>query len=278
MRRAHLLPVAVLLCLASPALLAWSALGHRLVGEIAQRHLQPATGRQVRVLLAGEADPTLAGVADWADALRDADPERFRRTARWHYVNFVSGTCLYDAARDCSGGQCVVGAIQGEQAILADRDRPLSERRDALKFLVHFVADVHQPLHAGGRNDKGGNRYQVSLRTDLPPPIFARDDYADGVMGTNLHAVWDYYILATPRFGAKAYADRIDATRFPAVETSTPARWAEESCRIAQTIYPQGHRMDHVYLQAERPVAERRIHDAAYRLAQLLDATLGAAR
>src|SRR6476659_1569164 len=132
MRRARQMPFAVLLCLASPAVLAWSALGHRLVGEIAQRHRQPSTARPVRDLLAGEPAPTLAGVADWADGLRDEDPARFARTAHWHYVNFQSNTCTYDAARDCSGGRCVVGAIQGEQAILADPSRPLTERRDAL--------------------------------------------------------------------------------------------------------------------------------------------------
>jgi hypothetical protein len=279
MRRVRLLPVAALLCFASPVVLAWSALGHRLVGEIAERRLQPATQRQVRTLLAGEPTPTLAGVADWADDLRDEAPGRFARTARWHYVNFPANTCTYDAARDCGGGQCVVGAIQAEQAILADRSRSLPDRRDALKFLVHLVADVHQPLHAGGRGDKGGNRYQVSLRTDLPPPFFARDRYAGGIMGTNLHAVWDYYILATPRLGANAYADRIDATRDSSVALSAgPARWAEESCRIAQTVYPQGHRMDRNYLDAERPLAERRIRDAGDRLAHLLDATLGGAR
>ena len=278
MRRARLLPVAALLCLASPVVLAWSTLGHRLVGEIAQRHLQPATAHEVGRLLAGEPVPTLAGVSDWADTLRDEDPERFARTARWHYVNLDSTTCTYDAARDCSGGQCVVGAIQGEQAILADRGKPLSQRRDALKFLVHLVADVHQPLHAGGRDDKGGNRYQVSLRTDLPPPFFARDRYAGGIMGTNLHAVWDYYILATPRLETRPYADRIDATRYASLPASGPIRWAEESCRLAQSVYPQGHRMDRNYLDAERPLAERRIHAAAVRLAQLLDATLGGAR
>jgi hypothetical protein len=280
MRRARLLlPVAALLCLASPVGLAWSTLGHRLVGEIAQRHLQPATARAVRLLLAGEPVPTLAGVADWADRLRDEDPARFARTARWHYVNFQPNTCAYDAAHDCAGGQCVVGAIQAEQAILADRGRALSDRRDALKFLVHLVADVHQPLHAGGRNDKGGNRYQVSLRTDLPPPYFARNQYDGGTMGTNLHAVWDYYLLATPKLRTNAYADRIDATRMPSFATTIdPARWAEESCRVAQAIYPQGHRLDHTYLDAERPVAERRIREAAYRLAHLLDVTLGGAR
>ena len=279
MLRARVLPVVALLCLASPTALAWSALGHRLVGEIAGRHLQPSTERQVRRLLADESEATLAGSGDWADHLRDLDPAYFRRTARWHYVNLDARTCSYDAARDCAGGQCVVGAIQAQQAILADRGRPLAERRDALKFLVHLVADLHQPLHASDRNDKGGNRYQVSLRTDLVPTTYGRDRYADGVMGTNLHAVWDYYLLASPRLDAKDYADHIDAVHSPAIaKTRDPAAWAEESCRLARGVYPQGHTLDRGYLDAERPLAERRIRDAAYRLAHLLDSTLGGAR
>ena len=156
---------------------------------------------------------------------------------------------------------------------------PLPERRDALKFLVHLVADVHQPLHAGGRNDKGGNRYQVSLRTDLVPTTYGRDRYADGVMGTNLHAIWDYYVLASPRLAATAYADRIDAVHSPTIaKTRDPIAWAEESCRLARGVYPQAHTLDRDYLDAERPLAERRIRDAAYRLAHLLDSTLGGAR
>ena len=166
--------LALLLLLAgSPAAQAWSALGHRLVGELAQRHLAPATQREVARLLAGAPDPTLAGIADWADDLRDSNPPRFRATARWHYVN-LGPDCDYLPPRDCAGGQCVVAAIARQQAILADRSQPVPDRRDALAFLVHLVADAHQPLHAGGRDDKGGNRFQVSLRTTLPPPSFAR--------------------------------------------------------------------------------------------------------
>src|SRR6478672_11727881 len=114
MPRARVLPVVALLCLASPAALAWSALGHRLVGVIAERHLQPSTEREVRRLLAGESEPTLAGSGDWADHLRDLDPAYFRRTARWHYVN-LGPDCRYDPPRDCPGGECVVGAISTQR-------------------------------------------------------------------------------------------------------------------------------------------------------------------
>ncbi|WP_181952556.1 S1/P1 nuclease [Vulcaniibacterium gelatinicum] len=266
------LPLCLLL---SPAALAWSALGHRLVGELAQRQLEPAAREQVRRLLAGEPEPTLAGVATWADELRGTDLGR--KTAPWHYVNFRGGDCTYVPERDCPNGDCVVGAIERQRAILADRRRPRAERREALKFLVHFVADVHQPLHASPRDDKGGNDFQVSLRTPLEPEAYARDRYQDGVMGTNLHAVWDYYVLAARGLDLPAYVRRLGARPWPAAPAaSPPAAWAQESCRLieARDLYPRRHRMDHRYLDRMRPLAEQRVQQAAWRLAALLNATL----
>ena len=263
----------------SPAAMAWSALGHRLVGELAERHLSPVAEAQVKVLLAGEPDPTLAGVAVWADQLRDNDPERFKQTSRWHYINTPPGTCAYRPARDCPDGNCVIAAIEQQRAILADRRQPLAVRRDALKFVVHFVGDIHQPMHANNRDDKGGNNYQISLRTDMEPEAWARNRYANGVMGTSLHSVWDYYILGSEGLDLGHYANRLDALPWPPMVAATtgPEAWAGESCRLvdARRLYPDKHTMDRSYLDAERPLAEQRVRQAAYRLAQLLDATLG---
>ncbi|WP_140909175.1 S1/P1 nuclease [Cognatiluteimonas lumbrici] len=266
---------------AAPAL-AWSVLGHQLVGELAQRHLDPAVNAEVERLLAGEPEPTLAGVAAWADRLRDLDPDRFKATSTWHYVNTPPGKhCEYVAGRDCPDGNCVIGAIERQRAILADRDQPLEARRDALKFIVHFIGDVHQPMHANNHDDLGGNRYQVSLRTDLEPEAYARRHYVDGVMGTNLHSVWDYYILGTEGLSLRQYADRLDALPWPPMPADGPGTgpeaWATESCRLieARGIYPAGHKMDDAYLDHFRPLAEQRVRQAAWRLAQVLEADLG---
>ena len=282
MRIPVILATALLTLAISPAALAWSALGHRMVGELAQRHISPAALAQVELLLAGEPDPTLAGVADWADRLRDLDPERFKATSRWHYVNTPPGLdCDYDAARDCPGGNCVIGAIQAQRRILADRSQPLEARRDALKFIVHFVGDVHQPMHANNHDDLGGNRYQVSLRTELQPEAYARKHYVDGVMGTNLHSIWDYYILGAEGLSLAQYSDRLDALPWPPMPAdgpqTGPEAWAGESCRLieARHVYPDGHKMDRSYLDEYRPLAEQRVRQAAWRLAQILDADLG---
>ena len=282
MRIPVILATALLTLAISPAALAWSALGHRMVGELAQRHISPAALAQVELLLAGEPDPTLAGVADWADRLRDLDPERFKATSRWHYVNTPPGLdCDYDAARDCPGGNCVIGAIQAQRRILADRSQSLEARRDALKFIVHFVGDVHQPMHANNHDDLGGNRYQVSLRTELQPEAYARKHYVDGVMGTNLHSIWDYYILGSEGLSLAPYSDRLDALPWPPMPAdgpqTGPEAWAGESCRLieARHVYPDGHKMDRSYLDEYRPLAEQRVRQAAWRLAQILDADLG---
>jgi hypothetical protein len=273
--------------LAAPAAHAWSALGHRMVGELAQRHVQPATQAQIDVLLAGEPNPTLAGVAAWADELRNSDPERFKATSRWHYVNTTNGTCDFVLVRDCPDGQCVISAIEAQRKILGDPSQSPEARRDALKFIVHFVGDVHQPMHANNHPDKGGNDYQISLRTTLEPEAYARKQYINGVMGTNLHSIWDYYILGEigvdkpghPGIGLQGYVDRLDKLPWPPESgaVSPPMAWAGESCRLvdARSLYPSGHTMDQTYLVTMRPLAEQRVRQAAWRLANLLDETLG---
>jgi hypothetical protein len=263
----------------APAALARSNLGHRLVGDLAQRHLTAAANAQVAELLAGEPEPSLAGVASWADTLRKSNPESYKKTERWHYLNFPAGTCAYRPQRDCPDGNCVVGQIERQRAILADRTQPLQARREALKFLVHFVGDVHQPLHASNRKDKGGNDFQISLRTDLRPSIDAQKNYVDGVMGTNLHSVWDYYLLASEGLSNTQYADRLSALPWPPKlpgKSVDPAAWAVESCKLidAQHLYPKSHKLDSRYLDAQRPLAERQLRVAAKRLADLLNATL----
>jgi nuclease S1 len=259
--------------------LAWSALGHRLVGDLAATRLTPRARAQVAQLLAGESDPTLGGVSNWADELRKTDPQRFKATAGWHYIESKDGGCTFVLPRDCPDGNCVVAAIDAQRRILADRGQSPAARRDALKFVVHLVADAHQPLHADYRRDAGGNQFEISLRTDLEPEAYARRNYAHGVMNTNLHAVWDYYVLASARLTPQQYVSRLQQ-RLPqprATQIGAPLAWAQESCALidARQLYPGKHSMDHAYLAQMRPLAERRIEIAAVRLAAVLNQALG---
>src|SRR5690606_16242074 len=180
------------LLIAAPAQ-AWSQLGHRIVGDLAELQLHEAARAEVQRLLAGEGEPTLGGVAAWADALRHEAPDRFRTSSRWHYINARGGGCDFVASRDCAQGGCIVTAIEAQRRILADRGQTLAARRDALKFLVHFVGDIHQPLHAGPREDSGGNGFQVSLRRERASAGGDTRGSARAT-GTNLHTVWDSHL------------------------------------------------------------------------------------
>ncbi|MDQ3287410.1 MAG: S1/P1 nuclease [Pseudomonadota bacterium] len=270
----RLMVAATALLIAVPAH-AWGELGHRLVGDLAQSQLTQDARAGVAALLAGEPEPTLGGVAMWADHLRGHDPARFKQTSRWHYVAMPEGVCRFDAVRDCPDGECVIGAIEDQTRILADRTQTTQARRDALKFVVHFIGDVHQPLHANNRPDQGGNQFQISLRTDIEPEAYAADRYIGGVMGTNLHSIWDFYVLEGARLDRAAYARRLDAFAWPTqMNPLTPASaWAGESCRLvsSRSLYPEEHQMNHSYLDAMRPLAEQRIRQAAYRLARVLN-------
>ena len=243
---------------------AWGEPGHRIIGELAQRQLRPAARAEVARLLLGDTEPTLAGVANWADDVRKGEFGS-GRTRRWHFVNFKGGDCSYVPARDCPDGNCVIAAINRNFLVLADRRRADDERRDALKFLVHLIGDVHQPLHATPRDDHGGTEFQVGYHGK----------------GRNLHSVWDALIFHGRALPPAAYADLLgrqsplpsDPTRRsdrPAVD------WAIESCRVVLEgkIYPAKHVVDDAYLDANRPLAEQRLRRAGSRLADMLNYAL----
>lgn len=251
--------VAMLSC--APVAAAWGPRGHRIVARLAEAQLTPQALAEARELLAVRGAHHLSQVANWADDLHDVDPALFRRTKRLHYVNFQSSACVYDPLRDCRNGQCVVAAIEKYSAILADRSDSPAERAEALAFVVHFVGDVHQPLHAGYRHDAGGNDYQVRWQGK----------------GTNLHKVWDSLLLDTAHLSAAAYAGKLAAETDSVAAGGTPAEWAEESCRIGRDggVYPATRKLGEDYATRELPVAEMRLRQAGARLATLLNQDLG---
>lgn len=239
----------------------WGARGHRIVAAMAEARLDAPVEAEVQRLLAITGAHELADVAAWADEVREEQPQSAlaKATTKLHYINFADSACRYDAARDCRDGQCVVAAIDRYAAILGDRARPDAERAEALRFLVHFVADAHQPLHAGYRSDRGGNTFQVQLNGK----------------GTNLHSVWDFDVLATRRIGWRRYAAALQPPRRESAR-GTPRDWAEASCRLTRDagIYPATRKLDARYLAAMQAIAEQRLQRAAIELAALLDRTL----
>jgi nuclease S1 len=261
--------ILVLICLAAILLApapaaAWGPLGHRLVARLAESQLTPEARAEALRLLALQQHRTLADVATWADELRERDPDLGRRSSPWHYVNIGEHDCAYEPARDCPGGDCIVEAINAQAAILADRTRDDADRLQALKFVVHFVGDVHQPLHAGFAHDRGGNTFQIQ----------------HAGRGTNLHALWDSPVLRSRGVDETVHYWWLRITRpsLPPTPFSAvaPAQWAGESCRIALQpgFYPDSRTVGDDYLRRYLPTAERQVQLGGIRLAELLNAKL----
>ena len=260
-----LLALALLTCFSARDAHAWGKSGHRIVGAIAQDRLDAKAQAAVAELLAGEPEPTLAGVSIWADQVREEVPE-YRWTMPLHWVNFQPGNCSYKAPVNCHDDLCVVAAIERYSRQLQDSWLPLAVRRDALKFVVHFVGDVHQPLHAGFAVDRGGNDFQINIQRE----------------GWNLHSVWDSLIIDSAKLEWPAYRTRLDGISMTAESQSRVGNgkapvWAEESCQVVQRddFYPPKHKITGRYLEAKRPQADQRLKLAGERLGTLLNRLLG---
>ncbi|WP_022975430.1 S1/P1 nuclease [Nevskia ramosa] len=250
-RALHLALLATVLLLSSPQLRAWGPEGHRIVGQIAADRLGPAARAAIATILVDEPEPTLAGVANWADEVRD------ERTGPLHYINFPIGDCHYQPPRDCPGGRCVVAAIDSAVLVLKDRKASAEQRRVALKQLVHFVGDVHQPLHGGRAEDRGGNTVQLQWRGE----------------GSNLHKLWDVGLIEAIEPDWQRYVERL-ASKASGVELGPLAAdaWAMESCLIvsAPAFYPADREPGPDYLTAWQGTVDVRLNLAGIRLAALL--------
>jgi hypothetical protein len=259
--------VLALLGLCTPAA-SFSGPAHRIIADLAEAGLSPAVRGEIRALLAEVPARSLAEVSTWADEVRAGDDPRFDGTGPWHYINFPrDGDCAYVPERDCPGDACIVEALKRQAAILGDRAQDRRDRREALKWVVHLVGDIHQPLHAGFGDDRGGNLFQVNY--------IGR--------GTNLHAVWDRLVFEVAGLDEHRYRDELAARPLPPGRLDwhpgAAAAWAEESCRLIGElqIYPRRQgRLSRAYLERMRPHAEARLQLAAARLAALLEATLAA--
>jgi hypothetical protein len=279
---ATFLSLAILAC-GTPAL-AWGPEGHAIVADIAEAHLSAAARSEVAELLALEGHTHLDEVSSWADAVRPQRPE----TAPWHYVDIPLDASTYDAERDCPNDDCVVTRIVSFERILADTSALPADRLEALKWLVHFVGDIHQPLHAEDHGDRGGN--------DIRLTYFKQR--------TNLHAVWDGKIIeyaldltlgpdysfdhdavrADARALNAAIADADRARWAPGHLTSNLAQavvaWANESHALARTVaypnLPAERRGQWAigYQRAAWPVVQYQLERGGIRLAELLNESL----
>jgi hypothetical protein len=232
------------------------------VVELAWDHLNPRARGAVTALLAGE---SLGDASVWADRIRN---ER-RETAPWHYVNIPAGARAWDSAAWCRDGRCVVSAVTRFRTVLSDPGASQAARAEALRYLLHFVGDLHQPLHVGDRGDRGGNDVKVRWRGKE----------------TNLHAVWDSDLLTAWSVSEGRYLQTLRGR----IQRMTP----EERGRIASgsvegwtldggsfsrdVVYrvPAGGEIPPEYLRAAGPVLDLVLIQAGLRLARVLNEALG---
>lgn len=236
----------------------WRDEGHRLVARLAETRLTPRTAQAVRDLLGGQ---SLADASLWADQIRSLR----RETAPLHYVNIPLTADAYLPERDCPGGRCIIAAIESDERVLADASAPTAERAEALRFLIHFIGDLHQPLHVTDDGDRGGNDRPVTF------------------LGTprNLHQVWDGELIQASGMNESQYYDHLRLMMatldLPALERGSVADWAMEGHRIAaEHAYriPPGNTLDGAYVEANLPLVDRSLIAAGVRLARVLNVAL----
>jgi hypothetical protein len=263
----------VLAALQPGVALAWGSQGHEIVARLAHRRLTASARHEVNGILG---DVRLEAAATWADRVRDDRPE----TANWHFVDVPLDAAGYDQARDCRRqrkGDCVVRAI--ERCIEALRTGAAGcggSRREALQFLIHFVADVHQPLHCVDDHDRGGNEKHVCFFGVC----------ALGGNPLNLHGVWDSSLLARIESDDRGSLARIEARlgalsdgERTAMAGGSVEDWVTESHALGRAAYRSlpgrdgrdVYHLDERYLDRHARVVDEQLARAALRLARVLN-------
>ncbi|MBI3697323.1 MAG: S1/P1 nuclease [Acidobacteria bacterium] len=254
-----ILKSAVVFLLAIRMASGWGPEGHKITGRIAEKYLTSRAKRAVGKILGP--DRNLPGITNIADEVRAKKPE----TGPWHYINIPITETVFDRAKYCPQGQCVVAAIERARDRLKSPGGSADERYEALYNLVHFLGDIHQPLHAGDRGDRGGNEVKVEL---LGQP-------------SNLHRVWDSGLLDTLHGDWEVLSNRLGKISRAKRRTwsgGTPQSWAMESHDLARDVAYRFETpgsgpvlLGDDYVKRSLPVAEQRLAQAGIRLAHVLN-------
>ena len=284
----------VVLALAPSSVLAWGGEGHAIIALIANQFLDAGVRVKVVGILSTDTDDLaghdIASASTWADRYRDSDrhgsQERYRGTREWHFVDIeiddpdLSRACFerppLPAGLLASRGPahaCIVDKIDQFAAELADPATDAEERLIALKFLLHLVGDLHQPLHAADDHDAGGNGKRIS---------------AGGLGAENLHQLWDVELVEQlgndPQSAAPDLIGRIFDEERQEWSQGTAADWAMESFEVARDrVYGQlplpgadrAYTLLPAYIGQETRDAARQMSKAGVRLALVLNSALG---
>ena len=242
---------AIAAALPSPAL-AWGKTGHRVTAAIADTHLSGLARAHVREILGVESLPE---AANWPDEMK-SDPHPFwqKTSSPWHYVTV--GGITYDRAPPEGDA---LGALRFFRAMVLDPKTSPEHRQLALRFIIHIVGDLHQPLHNGRPGDRGGNDVKVKW--------FGRD--------TNLHAVWDSALIDETKYSFTELTEHLNRHTSSADVIAwwdpNPLDWISESVQIRERIYPADTDLGYDYIYQHTPTVELRLKQAGVRLAAFLN-------
>lgn len=241
----------------SPNALFWGQIGHRTIGHIADGMLTRKAQKQVKRVLGSE---TLAEVSTWMDEVRSDRAYDYATT--WHYCTIPDGM-TYETAPTQEGGD-VIWAI--EKIIKELKEGQLSPEQEAinLKFLVHLVGDIHQPLHVGNGEDRGGNDVKVQWFGS----------------STNLHSVWDSRMIDGKQFSYTELADWVNhpsKQEVKAWQAASVRDWAMESMSYRDQVYaiPENGRLSYVYSYENFDLVKLRVLQAGVRLAGIINEIYG---
>ncbi|HTI72139.1 MAG TPA: S1/P1 nuclease [Candidatus Limnocylindria bacterium] len=280
-------PLLIALVLLPLTALGWGKEGHEIVARIAYENLSPATRIKVTQLLSdtpGIVGPEpMESAATWPDEIRSTpqlpiiiftnlNVRNAAGTFSLHYAD-VSGE-HFNPETDSDHGKSVVSGIQRCGEVLRSTNSTPAERREALKFLIHFVGDAHQPLHAGRQTDRGGNDIHIAQFLNRKP-----------AKGFNLHEVWDNLLIQSRDRDPARYAEVLNANlnrkKHPSSWSNLdPQSWIEESHKLAMTrayldendqVITNGAVLGPLYVKDNVPVVELQLIKAGYRLSVLLN-------
>jgi len=247
-----------LLVIVCPLLLiSWGPTGHRAIAQIAENHLTPTTKLAVQKILGHE---TLADVSNYADEIR-SDPQ-YKYTGAWHYVNVPAGYSFkqFSNAVSTMREDNVYKAVLTCERDLRDPDKSKTQKANALRFLVHFIGDLHQPMHVSHAEDKGGNAISVTFNG-------AND---------NLHGLWDSGLIDHQGLSYKQMAVNYDNASLAEIkkwQSDDLMIWLWESYQVSTILYQaaENPNFDEEYYKTHLPVLQSRIEKGGIRLAGVLN-------
>jgi hypothetical protein len=243
----------------------WGRDGHKILCEIAYREVNARTRSVIDGILASDDDyDSFPESCLWADVIRRQ--EEYSKFPTAHYMNIPRGANYVSADEQCASTYCVVEAVDDMESILEGRLYNEREKLEALKFLSHFVGDLHQPLHAGYEDDRGGNSMEVTAWGEK----------------SNLHSVWDYVLIEHTGRSWSDLAEQLWQDITP-IDRQLWARgsvtdWVAESYRIVEdSVYDIGDDgvIGDEYYQRNLLTIETQLKKAGIRLATVLDRALG---